>query len=492
MSYPARLKQCDVGAAPMWGWVVLALATLRMLAPSPSGAADSPSPPSVLSEELPILTLHDLLLRAEDHLVDVRRVDLRREEAQAELDHLRASRLLQVEVEGNYREEDLDRTEINGDNLKKGNQQDVRRQLTFSITHPILGQSVEDRLLMANQQVRLIELSESAALARREATVELIGAYVDLAAEQRYEPLHERAVELATTKVRILESRHARGEVLKRDVLAGRVGLSTRRAARIESARRQVELMGDLTRMVDLESVAAFRASELGWSNMLPAAAGVPRTAAEPPVAAPSGGVRSSVWYNLPQLDLRFFYSMGSRDRTFADEVDEEKGHIPGVELTLEFPLDLWRSSKSYARQIEARQERQRLALLTLQRETAGRARAAALRHEEAAARLAVAEADLALQEEDHRLSRLRSAEAAPGGDDRGDIAVIDAELAVIDARAEVARAQGELARAYFDRAMIEGVDPIELAANVSPGSVTERTAEADLGPEPPPGSSSN
>jgi len=156
----------------------------------------------------------------------VRRIDLRREEAAAEIAHLKASRAFQVEVEGNYSEEEMDRYEVNGDKIKQGDLEDIRRRLTFSITHPLLGQSVEDRLLTANQELRLVELEETAAAARSEATIGLIGAYVDLGAEQRHRELRSRAIGLTERKVKILEQRTERGESLRRDVLAAKADLA--------------------------------------------------------------------------------------------------------------------------------------------------------------------------------------------------------------------------------------------------------------------------
>jgi outer membrane protein TolC len=349
--------------------------------------------------------------------------------------------------------------------------------MTFSITHPLLGQSVEDRILTASQELRLVELQESAEATRSEATLTLIGAYVDLAAEQRHRELRTQALVLATEKVRVLEERAARGEILQRDVLAAKADLADRRAEAAEGARREVELLADIAVLVDGEAPGPFRAGALDWAKMMPAAS-MPPPAVKAPAPAISRGVRSSVWYNLPEIDLRFYYSIASRDRTFADEVDDEEGHIPGIEVTLEFPLELWRSGKSFARQVEARHERQRLAVLAIQRETAGRATAAAMAHAEAAARLAAAEAKLALREEDRRVARLKADDVGASAV-RSELNMIAAELAVIDSQVDVAFEQGELARRYFERGMVEGSNPIELAMATSCSPCRERVAEA-------------
>ncbi len=499
MSYPAPSRRISrrrrtlpgaalalVLAAPVWAGAApgTAAAAPGTAAADPPPSAASPAPGPVPLAQLPALSLHELLASTSGRLIEVRRIDLRREEAEAEITHLKASRAFQVEVEGNYSEEEVDRYEVNGDNIKEGELEDIRRRLTFSITHPLLGQSVEDRLLTANQELRIIELEESAAAARSEATIGLIGAYVDLGAEQRHRELRARAIALTERKVRILEQRAERGESLRRDVLAAKADLAGRRADAAEGARLEVELTAYLGVMVDGEAPGPFRATALDWSKMMPAPGAPPAAVApvEPPLRR---GPRSSVWYNLPEIDLRFFYSFASRDRTFADEDDSEEGHIPGVEVTLEFPLELWRSGQSFSKQVEARYERQRLAILAIEREAAGRATAASLAHDEAAARLAAAEAELALRAEDRRVAGLRATDVGTAEIEQ-DIEVIDAELEVIDAEMEVAVARGELARRYFERAMAAGADPVTLAAAASPAPSSERMAEATPKPGPP------
>jgi hypothetical protein len=158
--------------------------------------------------------------------------------------------------------------------------------------------------------------------------------------------------------------------------------------------------------------------------------------------------------------------------------LDRERGHTPGVEVTLEFPLDLWRSGRSFSRQVEAHAERQRLALLALERRTAGRAREAALAHDEAAALVAAAEADLALREEERRVTFLRANDMRDSTDSNPELQGIRAEVVLIEARIAVARARGELARRYFERAMIHGADPKELALALSPAASLSNTLQ--------------
>lgn len=434
---------------------------------------------------LPSLTLRDLLAQVENRLIDVRRIELRRAEARAELEHLRVSRAFEVEVEGNYREEDVDRTEVNDNNFKQGRSIDIRRGLTFSVTRPLLGRSLEDRLLAASEQQRLAELAESELITRREAVLEVIGLYVDLAAEQRHLPLLERAIDLVGERVRILEARHEQGESLGRDLLQASADMADLRLDTATAARRQAELFAKLAEWVVGEPPGEFLATELAWSRMREPPAGsedphAATTGHSPDHGRVSGGAFGSrIWYNLPEIDLTFFYTMGSRDRRFADETDRERGHTPGIELSLEFPLDMWRSGRSFGRQVEARAERQRLAIAVLERRTAGRMRALALAHAEAVARVAAAEANVALREEEHRISGLLAIDregstvpppampqaTAPAATAAAvQLQSIETEIAVIKSRMGLARAQNDLARRYFERAMIHGLDPMEIA----------------------------
>ncbi len=448
--------------------VASAVASASVASASASAVPSAGATASPAADSLPTLTLHAFLTQMEDHLIAARRVALRRIEAQAEVDHLRYSRAFEVEVEGNYRSEDNDRLEVNGNKSKRGRSRDVRRGLTFSLTRPLLGRSLEQRLLAASEQQRLVELGAEETVARREDLLDVIELYVDLAAEQRHRPFIERAVMLASEKLRVHEARRAQGESLGRDVLAAAADLARWRAEQATAERKEVEFFAELAARVDGEPPAPFRAAELEWSRMLPPA-GEPETAGAGAAAGRPGiarrpATRSGVWYNLPEVDLRLFYNLASRDRDFLDERDLEQGHTPGIEVKLAFPLDAWRSGRSFARQVAARAERQRLGLVALERQTAGRERAAALAHEEAAARVAAAEAELALRVEERRVKELRAGEQADSASAAVELNVIEAELKEIEARAQLAKAQGELARRYFERAMIAGEDPKQLA----------------------------
>ncbi len=159
---------------------------------------------------------------------------------------------------------------------------------------------------------------------------------------------------------------------------------------------------------------------------------------------------------------------MESRDRRFADEYDQEDGHTPGLELSIEFPLDAFRAGRSFARQAKARTERQRLALEFLERQTDGQKRRAAMAHIEVQAELVAAEAELALRAEEHRVIKLRAADEAGASPASAALTEIAAELQEIDARAALGEAQGDLAQCFFERAMLSGVDALELAMAAS------------------------
>jgi outer membrane protein TolC len=290
----------------------------------------------------------------------------------------------------------------------------------------------------------------------------------------------QRAIDLETEKVRILEARRGEGESLRRELLEATADLAARRAEAATAARRQAELFATLAERVDGKPPAEFLAAELDWSRMNdpPAGSGDPGVSPAPDGSDRRRDTPPKIWYNLPEIDLTFFYNIGSRDRHFTDELDRERGHTPGVEVTLEFPLDLWRSGRSFSRQVEAHAERQRLALLALERRTAGRAREAALAHDEAAALVAAAEADLALREEERRVTFLRANDMRDSTDSNPELQGIRAEVVLIEARIAVARARGELARRYFERAMIHGADPKELALALSPAASLSNTLQ--------------
>jgi outer membrane protein TolC len=316
--------------------------------------------------------------------------------------------------------------------------------------------------------------------------LEVISLYVDLAAEQRHLPLLQRAIELEKQKVRIFEARREKGEILRLELLQATAALAAREAELAAAAHRQAEIYAELAEWVEGEPPGEFLAADLDWARMIQAPAGPGDPEASTALAESGGDVSSpGIWYNIAEIDLTFFYNIGSRDRSFADEQDRERGHTPGVELTLEFPLDLWRSGKSLTRQVEARTERKRLALLALNRKTAGRAREAALAHREAAAQVAAAEADLALREEELRVTQLRATDmidSTTTTTNKGELEAIQAELELIKTKMALAQTRGDLARRYFERAMIHGADPKELAFAVSPGTSVAGTRQSAPG----------
>jgi hypothetical protein len=428
------------------------------------------------ADKLPVRTLHDLLTEVEGRLVEVRKIDLRRTESEAELAHIQQSRAFEVDIEGNYHGEDLHREELHGGNLKAGHDEDIHRNLSFAITRPLLGLPLEQRIIVANEQQRLVELREAATLARREEILKLVGIYVDLAAEQNLEPLRVRAAELAAERVRMVEAKHANGESLLKDVLGAKAQLAHRNEDLAKSRLRTEELRADLNQLVDGVPPGPFRAAELDWSAMAPGnAATAPQdtTKAPPPKHEVSG-----LWYTLPEIDLTFSYTMQSRDRYFVDEIDSEDGHTPGVQLSVEFPLDAYRAGRSFARQAKARAERQRIAYQSLARQTSGLARQVELAHAAAAARLETTTAELALREEEHRISKLRAQDVGPKAAEEA-VKAIDAELQVIDAKADLGKAQGELARRYFEHRLIAGEDPIQISMAISHLGENAATASA-------------
>jgi outer membrane protein TolC len=220
---------------------LLAWATFAPLARAQVGAAPA---------DLPTRTLHELFAELEGRLVEVRKLDLRRTEAESELAHIRQSRALEVDIDGDYREEDVNRVEQNGLNRKEGHSTDIHRNLTFSFTRPLLGLPLEQRIIVANEEQRLVELRESAIIARREAILEVVQIFVDLASQQELLPLRERAVTLAEERVRTVEVRQQRGEALHRDVLAARAELAGRTRDVSLTRFRLAELYSDLSRSV--------------------------------------------------------------------------------------------------------------------------------------------------------------------------------------------------------------------------------------------------
>ena len=422
--------------------------------------------------DLPTRTLHELFAEIEGRLVEVRKLDLRRTEAESELAHIRQSRALEVDIDGDYREEDVNRVEQNGNNIKEGHSTDIHRNLTFSFTRPLLGLPLEQRIIVANEEQRLVELRETAIIARREAILEVVQIFVDLASQQELLPLRERAVTLAGERVQTVEARQQRGEALHRDVLAARAQLAGRTRDVSLTRFRIAELYSDLSRSVSGPAPKPFRAAELDWAAMAPSGVTAAPDTTTAPLEKPEV---SGIWYTLPEIDLTFYYTMQSRDRRFTDEIDAEDGHTPGVQLSVEFPLDAFRAARSFARQARARAERQQIAVEALARETSGLAHQVALAHEAAQAQLEASQADLALREEDHRITLLKAQDV---GAENQAMQVIDSELALIDARAELDEAQGELARRYFEHRLIAGDDPLDIAGTLCRRGMGENAAD--------------
>jgi outer membrane protein TolC len=467
-----RLRRMALAGRPARAGLALAMIAVTAAAAPPLAVAQPPAEtpaPGASPAEL-TLTLRQFLSQVNDRLLEVRQLDLRRQEAEAELAHVRQSRAFEVDMRGQYREEDFHRVEVNGGNVKSGRTEDIRRTWTFAITRPLLGMPLEQRLIVVNEQQRIAELEEATILAKRDAFLEVIGIYVDTAAEQRLEPLRARAIALERERVRILEARHRSGEALRQDVLAAEVSLARREVDAATSHRLVEELRARLGELLDGAPPPPFQAVELHWPNLAPdalAAAIGDADSTAPQKPAREAGI-SDIWYALPEVDLTFYYTMESRDRRFADEYDQEDGHTPGLELSIEFPLDAFRAGRSFARQAKARAERQRIALEFLERQTDGQRRRAAMAHIEAQAMLVAAEAELALRAEEHRVTQLRAQDDAGTSPASAALTAISAELQVIDARAALGEAQGDLAQCYFERAMLSGVDALELAAAAS------------------------
>jgi hypothetical protein len=269
-----------------------------------------------------------------------------------------------------------------------------------------------------------------------------------------------------------VEARQQRGEALHRDVLAARAELAGRTRDVSLTRFRIAELYSDLSRSVAGPAPKPFRAAELDWAAMAPSRVVAAPDTTAPPLEKPEV---SGIWYTLPEIDLTFYYTMQSRDRRFVDEIDSEDGHTPGVQLSLEFPLDAFRAARSFARQARARAERQQIAVEALARQTSGLARQVALAHEAAQAQLEANQADLALREEDHRITLLKAQDV---GAENQAMQVIDSELALIDAQAELDEAQGELARRYFEHRLIAGDDPLDIAGTLCRPGMGENAAD--------------
>jgi outer membrane protein TolC len=187
--------------------------------------------------------------------------------------------------------------------------------------------------------------------------------------------------------------------------------------------------------------------------------------------------VGSGFWYNVPQIDLTVGYAIHSLDRNFADERRRERGHSPEVQLSLEMPLDFYRSARAFQRQVDARHERRRLSMLVAQRRWQTALRDIELAIAEARAALSVAEAEEALQREDVRITRLRIAAGEIDESQSADVALIQAELQALEAEIRLTEARSELARNLFARELAAGNDVKLLAAALAPTSQLARSS---------------
>jgi hypothetical protein len=417
------------------------------------------------------LSLAAFLTEIEDRLIDVQRVELRQTESVEKINHLNRSRALELEVEGTYQEQRFDRLEINGSRRKDGQLREYERDLRFSISHPLLGRSLEDRMMIALEHQRLIELEFEEDLAGQRATIRAVDLYLELLEVQEAETLLERGIQLENTRVRILRARQEEGEVLERDVLGAESDRADRALKLARTRRRRAGLYAEIEQQVAGSAPAPFHAVPLDWEELKAEVQALP--AGSPAGSAPpipeGGGISDSIWYNVPRIDLTVAYEIHSLDRTFADEVRRERGGEPRVQLSLEMPLDFYRSARAFKRQVEARHERRRLNMLTLQRRWRAARDDITLAVAEADAALAAAEAKTALQREDLRITRLRVTAGEIDDTEPAEVAVIRSELDALDAAIELGRARSELAHSLFERELTAGRDPRSLALALAP-----------------------
>jgi hypothetical protein len=288
----------------------------------------------------------------------------------------------------------------------------------------------------------------------------------------------------------VLELRDARDEILHREVLAARSDMAARRLTLAMAARRRLAAQDGIAERLDAPVLGDFRAMSLPWEELKrraagPAASGAADTLPGLPEVEDSPLGRGGVWYNVLRLDLSFTYAREWNDRSFVDETNRERGYSPGVQLTLELPLDFYRAGRAFRQQVEARQDRRRLRHLSLERRLQARARDVELAVEEAVARVQAAEATWVLFQEDLRIATLRAESGETRSRLGADVEVLDAELAALDARIELTRARGGLARRLFERHLIRGGDPRELVLGVhDPASPREYVSAACMATE--------
>ncbi len=184
---------------------------------APGRAAGNRLPPGALTTPELTVTLREFLTQVSDRMLEVRQLDLRRTEAEAELAHVRQSRAFEVDMRGQYREEDFHRVEVNGGNVKSGRTEDIRRTWTFRHHPPAPRHAAraaahrrqrtaadrrDPRGHHPHQTRRVPRSDRHLRRPRRRATA--------------LEPLRERAIALERERVRILEARHRSGEACAR------------------------------------------------------------------------------------------------------------------------------------------------------------------------------------------------------------------------------------------------------------------------------------
>ncbi len=417
--------------------------------------------PWAAAENYSRLTLAEYLAKVEPELAAVRRIELRQIEAREELNQLNWSRAFGIELDGAYREEDLDRLEVNGRNQKTGRLREYERNARLTISRRLLGRSQEERVLRAIERQRLYELEVERRVVEQRALLDAVSLYLKLAEEQQAVVLLEPAMALEDRRVDILTLRAGRGETLERTRLVADKRRAERRLRLTRSRRRIVKLRGDLNELVASGSLQPFEAVPIDWSALAGELESATGATGRSEVAAPlphrPADLGEGVWFNLPEVNIEFGYEITSVDRHFADERRRERGHRPLVGVSVELPLDFFRSARSFRRHVEARLERRQLQIDRLQAGLRERELEASLALAEARAGLAAAAADEALQAEDLRVTRLRVEAGESEGDLPPEVALLDAELAAIDAKILVTEARGEVAKQLFEHQLAVG-----------------------------------
>jgi len=459
--------------------LAIALAGLSSVATAPPANADLPSR---------ALPLDQFLDAIDGRLLDVREIELRQIESREKIRHLDQARAFELGVEGKYQGDDLHRLEVNGNNQKSGRLREYDRTVRFELTRPILGQSLEDRLIQALEKQRLGDLEFEAEVTQRQAVLAAIGRYLDLYESQEELRVAERAVEVTAERVRVLNLRAEEGESLLRDQLEAEAIGAKWRLTLAKTRRRHAEVLADIQQDLVGEPLAPFRAVPLDWQALIDA------MAADHPDAGPPGGLSDhsddnwsglggTLWYTIPELDLTLAYETRSLDRYFANEQRRERGHTPEVQLSLELPLDFFRAARAFRRQVEARQERRTLERQRLERRLAARAADVQLAVDEARAALDLAESEFAYQQEELRVTRLRVDAGEVDIDRAAEIVLLDAELDVLDADARLAIARSRLAETVFEYEVGRGRSPRELLSSAIDAAANGSRAASTVDP---------